>query len=118
MLLWELGSALRARRFPTVGSNDLIQYLSAADRDNWRVASRFDCVAAGLFAAPCGPSPSRRAVWHARHPVRRDGRLLDAIALAAIGYRPSMSPALIGPGDKAALLGRPAREVSGIPCSR
>ena len=43
-LLWELGAICARADFLSVGSNDLIQYLFAADRDNKRVAARFDAL--------------------------------------------------------------------------
>ncbi len=104
-LLWQLDEISDAADFLSVGSNDLMQYIFAADRDNKRVFSRFD---------PLSP-PALRALKSivdaaARHdtPVTLcgeiGGRPLEAIALAAIGYRGlSMSPSLIGP-VKAAIL--------------
>ena len=37
--------------FLSVGSNDLLQYLFAADRDNKRVSDRFDTLSAGFLRA-------------------------------------------------------------------
>ncbi|MDE2577984.1 MAG: phosphoenolpyruvate--protein phosphotransferase [Hyphomicrobiales bacterium] len=104
-LLWELETICARADFLSVGSNDLIQYLFAADRDNKRVASRFD---------PLSPPALRalRAVAEAGaragKPVTLCGEIggkpLDALALAAVGYRGlSMSPSSIGP-VKAAIL--------------
>ena len=86
-------------------TNDLIQYMFAADRENKHVSSRFDSLS----------SPSLRALRAiveaaARHntPVTLCGEMggqpLEALALLAIGFRKlSMSPSSIGP-VKAALL--------------
>ncbi|HRD78231.1 MAG TPA: phosphoenolpyruvate-utilizing N-terminal domain-containing protein, partial [Hyphomicrobiaceae bacterium] len=41
-VLYDLDTILRKVDFVSVGSNDLMQYLFAADRDNERVANRFD----------------------------------------------------------------------------
>ena len=41
-LLWQLDEMLARVDFLSVGSNDLVQYLFAADRDNQRVSGRFD----------------------------------------------------------------------------
>ena len=41
-LLWQLDEVAARVDFLSVGSNDLMQYLYAADRDNKRVADRFD----------------------------------------------------------------------------
>ena len=41
-LLWQLDEIAAVADFLSVGSNDLMQYLFAVDRDNRRVANRFD----------------------------------------------------------------------------
>ena len=41
-LLWQLDRVLPLADFASVGSNDLMQFLFAADRGNMRVAERFD----------------------------------------------------------------------------
>ena len=43
-LLWQLDEIAARADFLSVGSNDLLQYLFAADRDNKRVANRFDAL--------------------------------------------------------------------------
>ena len=43
-LLWQLDRVLPLADFASVGSNDLMQFLFAADRGNMRVAERFDCL--------------------------------------------------------------------------
>ncbi|TCT02064.1 phosphoenolpyruvate--protein phosphotransferase [Aquabacter spiritensis] len=104
-LLFQLDEILSRVDFLSVGSNDLVQFLFAADRGNVRVADRFD---------PLSPPALRafRMVVEAggRHgkPVTLCGELasrpLEAVALAALGYRAlSLSPAAIGP-VKATLL--------------
>ncbi|MDE2362554.1 MAG: phosphoenolpyruvate--protein phosphotransferase [Hyphomicrobiales bacterium] len=112
-LLWELGPLCARADFLSVGSNDLIQYLFAADRDNKRVASRFDSLSPPALRA-------LRAIAEAGHlsgtPVtlcgEMGGKPLDALALAAIGYRSlSMSPASIGP-VKAAIMAVDLQELS------
>lgn len=104
-LLWQLDEICAIADFLSVGSNDLTQYLFAVDRDNKRVAARFDTLS----------PPNLRALKSivdvaARHetPVtlcgEMGGKPLEAVALAAIGYRGlSMSPSAIGP-VKAAIL--------------
>ncbi len=98
-LLWQLDELLRVVDFVSVGSNDLMQFMTASDRGNARLAGRFDPLspaflralrkiaeaasAAGKTATLCGEIA---------------GRPLDAMALAAIGYRSlSMASAAIGP---------------------
>ena len=41
-ILWQLDRVLPLADFASVGSNDLMQFLFAADRGNTRVAERFD----------------------------------------------------------------------------
>jgi phosphotransferase system enzyme I (PtsP) len=98
-LLFALDEILERVDFLSVGSNDLIQFLFAADRGNQRVAGRFD---------PLSP-PALRALKLVadagkRHqkPIALCGELasrpLEALALLALGYRTlSLSPAAIGP---------------------
>jgi phosphotransferase system enzyme I (PtsP) len=104
-LLWQLDEICAVADFLSVGSNDLTQYLFAVDRDNKRVSARFDSLS----------PPNLRALKSivdvaSRHdtPVtlcgEMGGKPLDALALAAIGYRGlSMTPSAIGP-VKAAIL--------------
>jgi phosphotransferase system enzyme I (PtsP) len=98
-LLWQLEALTERADFLSVGSNDLMQYFFAADRDNKRVSDRFD---------PLSPPALRalRSIAEAgaakRKPVtlcgEMGGRPLEAMALVAIGYRGlSMPPASIGP---------------------
>jgi len=98
-LLFALDDIMPIVDFVSIGSNDLMQYLYAADRGNERVGSRFDALSAPFLRA-------LRAVVQAgeRHarPVslcgELGGRPLEAAALVAIGLRSlSMAPASIGP---------------------
>ncbi len=98
-LLWQLDEVLKHADFLSIGSNDLMQYLYAADRDNRRVSNRYD-----VLSAP-GLRVLRYIIERANHahtPVTLcgeiGGKTLEAMALVAIGYRGlSMSPANIGP---------------------
>jgi len=91
--------------FISVGGSDLMQFFFAADRENERVRRRYDllnfsflrllrqivrrCDAAGTPVAFCGEAA---------------GRPLEALMLAAIGYRElSMRAAAIGPVKRALL---------------
>jgi phosphotransferase system enzyme I (PtsP) len=98
-LLFEIDEIARRADFMSVGSNDLLQFLFAADRENPQMAGRFD---------PLCPSALRalrliaRAGAEAGIPVtlcgELGGRPLEAMVLMALGYRSlSMSPASIGP---------------------
>jgi phosphotransferase system enzyme I (PtsP) len=98
-LIWHLDALLPMTDFVSVGTNDLMQYLFAADRGNPRVADRYDplsppalralkqiqlaCVETGTPVSVCGEMA---------------GRPLEAFALTALGFdRLSMPPAGIGP---------------------
>src|SRR5579871_2617563 len=118
-LLWQLDEVATAADFLSVGSNDLMQYLYAVDRDNRRVANRFDPMSVGFLRA-------LRAIADAgeRHgtPVTLcgeiGGRTLEAMALMAIGYRDlSMSATSIGPVKAMTLtlnIGEARREVEAM----
>ncbi|MCF8532058.1 MAG: phosphoenolpyruvate--protein phosphotransferase [Reyranella sp.] len=98
-LAWQLDSLLPHVDFISVGTNDLLQFLYAADRGNSRLAGRYDSLSpallrllhfvvgkvrpAGVDLAVCGEMA---------------GRPVEALALLAIGVRSlSMSPGAIGP---------------------
>lgn len=98
-LLWHLDALLPMTDFVSVGTNDLMQYMFAADRGNPRVSERYDllsppalralaqiqdaCVETGTPVSVCGEMA---------------GRPLEAFALVALGYdRLSMPPAGVGP---------------------
>ncbi|MGE4373688.1 MAG: phosphoenolpyruvate--protein phosphotransferase [Xanthobacter sp.] len=104
-LLLQLDELLPRVDFLSVGSNDLVQFLFAADRSNVRVADRFDAL-----SAPALRAFRMVADAGARYgkPITLCGELasrpLEAVALAALGYRAlSVSPASLGP-VKATLL--------------
>lgn len=98
-LLWQLDELMTAVDFVSVGSNDLFQFLMAADRGNSLISDRFDQLSPSFL----------RALRHivkagARHekPVtlcgEMAGRPLTAMTLIGLGFRSiSMSAAAIGP---------------------
>jgi phosphotransferase system enzyme I (PtsP) len=98
-LLFELDRVLPEADFVSIGSNDLIMFMTAADRANTRVAKAYDPIAL----------PRLRALRHIVDMARRysvpitmcgelAGRPVEALALMAIGMtRLSMSPPAIGP---------------------
>ncbi len=98
-LLWQLDELARRVDFLSVGSNDLMQYLYAIDRDNKRVSGRFDPLSTAMLRALKTIADVGRAK---NVPVTLCGELggkpLAAMALVALGYRHlSMSPSSIGP---------------------
>jgi phosphotransferase system enzyme I (PtsP) len=114
-LLFQLKEICALADFISVGSNDLMQFMFAIDRENRRVADRFDPLsvpmlralrmvaeqaqAAGCLATVCGEI---------------GGRPLEAMALIALGFHSlSMSPASLGP-VKAMLLELEAKRVGDL----
>ena len=98
-LIWHLDALLPMTDFVSVGTNDLMQYLFAADRGNARVSDRYDCLS----------PPALRALKTIGDACRETGtpvsvcgeiagRPLEAFTLLALGFeRLSMPPAGIGP---------------------
>lgn len=98
-LLFELDALMKKSDFVSVGSNDLMQFLFAADRTNARVGSRYDSLS---------PAPLRALKSLVKAAKKHDvpvtlcgemaGRPIEALALIGLGFRSlSMSPASIGP---------------------
>ena len=98
-LLFELDLLLPECDFASIGSNDLIQFLTATDRANPRVAAKYDPI----------DRPRLRAIRHIvkaceGHDVpltmcgELAGRPVEALALLAVGFRRlSMGASSIGP---------------------
>jgi phosphotransferase system enzyme I (PtsP) len=98
-LLFELDQLLPDADFVSIGSNDLVQFLTASDRANPRVSSNYDPIAL----------PRLRAFRHIVDAARRynvpltmcgelAGKPIEALALMAIGMtRLSMGPPSVGP---------------------
>ena len=98
-LLWQLDNILPLADFVSVGSNDLVQFLFAADRGNERVSDRFDALNPAVL----------RALRHIVRAAERHGtpltlcgemagRPLESMALVGLGFRSiSMAPASVGP---------------------
>jgi phosphotransferase system enzyme I (PtsP) len=110
-LLFQLDELLERVDFLSVGSNDLLQFLYAADRSNARVSNRFDPLSAPVLRALRAIAQAGRK--HAK-PVTLCGELasqpIGAIALVALGYRSlSVTPSALGP-VKAALLDLDSRK--------
>lgn len=104
-LAWQVDAICKHADFVSVGANDLMQFFFAADRDNPRVASRYDDLhpaalsLMGHIAARCK---------HHEIPVtvcgEMGGKPLEAICLIALGYTQlSMPVSGIGPVKNAIL---------------
>ena len=104
-LLFHLDALLPLTDFVSVGTNDLMQYLFAADRGNPRMADRYD---------PLSP-PALRALKTIQEACARTGapvsvcgemagRPMEAFALIGLGFeRLSMPPTGIGPAKQMVL---------------
>ncbi len=114
-LLYELDALMPHVDFASVGSNDLLQFLFAADRANAEVGHRYDPLSVSALRA------LKQVVRAgARHGVpvtlcgEMAGRTLEAMALIGLGYRTiSMAPASIGP-VKSMILSLDAAKVAGV----
>src|SRR5208283_2978755 len=98
-IVFQLDAILPLTDFISVGSNDLFQFLFAADRENDRVARRFDplCPAALRVLKEIANQAKAYSVDFSLC-GEMAGRPVEAMALIALGYRSiSMAPASIGP---------------------
>jgi phosphotransferase system enzyme I (PtsP) len=104
-LLYQLDELLDRVDFLSVGSNDLAQFLFAADRGNPRVNARFDDLSIPMLRAL--KDISDRGHAHGK-PVTLCGemasRTVSALALIALGFRNlSLVPSAVGPVKAMAL---------------
>jgi phosphotransferase system enzyme I (PtsP) len=104
-LLYQLDELLDRVDFLSVGSNDLAQFLFAADRGNPRVNARFDDLSIPMLRAL--KDISDRGHAHGK-PVTLCGemasRTVCALALIALGFRQlSLVPSAVGPVKAMAL---------------
>jgi phosphotransferase system enzyme I (PtsP) len=116
-LLFQLDELLPKVDFLSVGSNDLVQFLYAADRGNRRVAERFDPISAPVLRALKQIVDRGHA---ANKAVTLCGELaskpIGALALVALGYRGlSLTPTSLGP-VKAMLLDLDAKKAESLLC--
>jgi len=111
-LLWQLEEIARAADFLSVGSNDLMQYLYAVDRDNKRVSERFDTLSpAFLRVMRQIAGVGERGLAPVALCGEIGGRPLEAMTLLALGFRHlSMSATSLGP-IKAMVLSLPLQPV-------
>ena len=112
-LLFELEALLPKVEFVSIGSNDLMQFLFAADRTNALVGSRFDALSLSPLRALHQIAKATR-----KHKVgltlcgEMAGNPLEAMALIGLGFRSlSMAPASVGP-VKAMILSLEAKKVA------
>ncbi|WP_235068122.1 phosphoenolpyruvate--protein phosphotransferase [Asticcacaulis sp. YBE204] len=97
-LLFHLDALLPMVDFASVGTNDLTQYLFAADRTNPRMSDRYDILSPPMLRAL---SMIQKAAEESGTPVSVCGEIagkpLEAFVLIALGFnRLSMPPAGIG----------------------
>lgn len=93
-LLWQLDTLLPRVDFVSVGTNDLMQYLFAADRGNHAIRNRYDALSPAMLkvlamiADKCAAADKPVSVCG-----EMAGQPLEAMVLVALGYRTlSMSP--------------------------
>ncbi|HUE19642.1 MAG TPA: phosphoenolpyruvate--protein phosphotransferase, partial [Stellaceae bacterium] len=98
-LLWQLPELLPRVDFISVGTNDLAQFLFAADRGNVRLAERYDPLSPPLVRVLA--EIARACRTHHRAVAlcgEMAGDPLGAMALIGLGYRNlSMAPSALGP---------------------
>jgi phosphotransferase system enzyme I (PtsP) len=116
-LLFQLDELLTRVDFLSVGSNDLVQFLYAADRGNSLVAERFDPISSPVLRALKDIADKAKA--HGK-PVTLCGELaskpIGALVLIAPGYRSlSLSASALGP-VKAMILDLDARKAAEFVC--
>ena len=97
-LLFQLDTLIPRVDFPSVGSNDLVQFLFAADRGNKRVADRFDPLSPPVLRALMMIVDKAKA---GGKPVALCGELaskpIGALALIGLGFRAmSLTPSALG----------------------
>ena len=114
-LLWQLPALLREADFVSIGTNDLMQFLFAADRGTPLLAGRYDLLSPAALDAI--QSVQRAAAAAGREVAvcgEHAGRPLEAVVLAALGITTlSMSAANLL-RIKALLLGIDLAELRGV----
>lgn len=104
-LLWQLDELMAMVDFASVGSNDLMQFLTACDRSNTKLSGRYDPLSrVNLQALKSIIDAGNRAGKPVTLCGEMGGKPIEALALLGLGYRDlSMNPSSIGP-VKAAVL--------------
>ena len=98
-LVWQLDQLLPELDFVSIGSNDLVQFLYASDRQNPRLAHRYDPLSPALLKTIRAIVEAGKAHGvHVNLCGEMAGRPLEAMALIGLGLTSiSMAPAAIGP---------------------
>ncbi|WP_066774980.1 phosphoenolpyruvate--protein phosphotransferase [Sphingomonas sp. CCH5-D11] len=98
-LAYQLDLLLPQVDFLSIGTNDLTQFLFAADRANPKLAERYDWLSASILRFIASVlEPSRAAGVPVAICGEMGGRPLEALALIGIGIdRLSITPAAVGP---------------------
>jgi phosphotransferase system enzyme I (PtsP) len=98
-LLWQLDELVTRVDFVSIGTNDLLQFIFAADRGNTRVASRYDTLSPAVLRLLSSVAETcRKGGVEVSVCGEMAGQPLDALALIALGYRHlSMSASGVGP---------------------
>jgi phosphotransferase system enzyme I (PtsP) len=114
-LLYQLDELLARVDFLSIGSNDLAQFMFAADRSNMKLVNRFDSISPPMLRALKLIIDKARA---AGKPATLCGELasqpIGALALIAIGYRSiSLSASAVGP-VKAMVLDLDAKKAAAL----
>ena len=87
-LLFEMEQILNLADFVSVGSNDLLQFVFAADRANAAVSNRYDALSPAVL----------NLVSHVCQAAQRAGRLSELSVCGEMAGRPLEAMALIGLG--------------------
>jgi phosphotransferase system, enzyme I, PtsP len=98
-LIWQLPALAGRADFISVGTNDLVQFLFAADRGTPRLAGRYDPLSPSVLRV-LGQIAAGCAAY--KLPVTVCGEMagdpLEAMALVGLGFRAlSMAPSSVGP---------------------
>ncbi|NNJ73659.1 MAG: phosphoenolpyruvate--protein phosphotransferase [Anderseniella sp.] len=98
-LVWQLDQLLPHTDFVSIGSNDLIQFMFAADRQHPKLAGRYDVLSpAALKVMDTIRESCERHSTALTLCGEMAGSSLEAMALIALGFRSiSMAPTSIGP---------------------
>ncbi len=98
-LVWQLDQLLPHTDFVSIGSNDLMQFMFAADRQHPKLAGRYDVLSpAALKVMDTIRESCERHSTALTLCGEMAGSSLEAMALIALGFRSiSMAPTSIGP---------------------